>query len=161
MDSWEGLRVSDPAVAARYLQLRSHFHDRLLAQVERHVTEHYQVQPARRIPPTLVAVTRSGFVRSGEGEMWPVVFMTAVDITLALCVQISAERLAILGTMLNGPQRLRHRGWEDWWGWETGLAGAHERFFSLTPTEQDDAMLGWYMAGLEWLAHSGLLPKKS
>ena len=60
MDSWEGLRVSDPAVAARYLQLRSHFHDRLLAQVERHVTEHYQVQPARRIPPTLVAVTRSG-----------------------------------------------------------------------------------------------------
>src|SRR5262245_9315960 len=121
----EALRESDPSVAARYLQLRSHLNDRLLTRVEALIQTRATVTPTRRVTATLVALTRGGFVRADEGELWPVVFLTAVDITLALCVQITQERLSSLGTMLNGPQRLRHRGWEDWWGWETNLASVH------------------------------------
>jgi hypothetical protein len=160
MDTADALRISDAAVVARCLQLRSRFHDGLLTRVIARIEERYQVLPTRRIPATMVALVQSGFVRPGEGELWPVVFLTPVDITLALAVQISAERLAGLGTLLNGPQRLRHRLWEDWWGWETTLGGCHPSFFELPATAQDEAMLAWYTEGLEWLAHSGLLRKK-
>jgi hypothetical protein len=160
MEPSEGLRVSDAAVVGRYLQLRSEFHERLLARVELHIRDVYDVQPTRRITPTLVALTRLGFVRPGEGELWPVVFLTAVDITLALCVQLDADRLASLGTVLKGPQRLRHRHWEDWYGWETDLAGVHPKFFDLAPDKQEDALLGWYADRLDWLANNGLLARK-
>jgi hypothetical protein len=160
MHSFDGLRLSDAGVVARYLYLRSHFHDRLLAQVEALLQDRYRVQPAQRGPGTLVALVRSGFVRPGEGEIWPVVFLTPVDITLALCLEISAARIASLGTMLKGPQRLRHRHWEDWWGWETTLAGVHANFFELSAAAQDEAMKSWYAEGLEWLANSGLLRRK-
>src|SRR5690349_6577287 len=118
MQTSEALRASDAAVVARYLQLRTVLHDRHLARVERLVQERYLVQPSRHIHPTLVAHVRSGFARPGEGELWPVVFLTTVDVSIALCVDLTAERVASLGTMINGPQRLRHRGWENWWGWE-------------------------------------------
>ncbi len=160
MDTADALRPSDPAVVARYLQLRSHFHDRLLAQVEALIRDRYQVQAIQRIHPTLTALARVGFLRPGEGELWPVVFLTPVDVTLALCVQIGEERLAALGTTVNGPQRLRHRHWEDWWGWETNLAGVHARFFELDAAEQEQAMRVWYGEALEWLAHSRLLRRK-
>jgi hypothetical protein len=83
-----------------------------------------------------------------------------VDITLALCVQITGERLAGLGTVLHGPQRLRHRHWEDWWGWETTLTGVHPGFYGLTPEGQEEAILAWFGDRLEWLAHNGLLQRK-
>jgi len=160
MDPADGLRVSDASTVARYLQVRSQFHDRLLARVEQGVGERYLVQPTQRLPATLVTVLRGGFVRPGEGELWPLVFLTPVDVTLALAVHISAERLASLGTMLKGPHRLRHRQWEDWWGWETTLAEVHPRFFELAAAEQEDAMVAWYGDCLEWLAGSGLLRKR-
>jgi hypothetical protein len=156
----EALRESDPAVVARYLLLRTVIHDRLLARVERHVLERYEVQPSRRLPPTLLADLRGGFVRPGEGELWPVVFLTPVDVTVALCVAISAERIASLGTVLRGPQRLRQRGWEDWWGWESPLADLHPRFFELSPLEQEDAVAAWFATGLEWLVGNGLMRRK-
>ena len=87
--------------------------------------------------------------------------VTAVDLTVALCVTISAERVSSLGTMLRGPQRLRHRGWEDWWGWESNLAGLHPQFFDLSPLEQEDAVAAWFAAGLEWLVGSGLLQRRA
>src|SRR5438105_520523 len=121
MQTSEALRESDAAVVARYLQVRSVLNDRHLARVDRLIQERYLVQPSRRIPATLVAHVRGGFLRPGEGELWPVVFLTAVDVSVALCVQLSAERVAGLGTSLNGPQRLRHLHWEDWWGWEKPL----------------------------------------
>jgi hypothetical protein len=161
MEPSEGLRPRDAAVVSRYLQLRSEFHDRLLARVEMLIREKYDVQPMRRLSTSLVALTRLGFVRPGEGELWPVVFLTPVDITLALCVQLTAERLASLGTVLKGPQRLRHRHWEDWWGWETDLAGAHPQLFDLAPDEQENALLAWYAERLEWLANNGLLARKA
>ncbi len=160
MHTSDALQPSDPAVVARYLQLRGAFHDRHLARVERHVLERYEVQPTRRVPQTLLAVVRTGFVRPGEGEMWPVVFLTALDVTVALCVAISAERVASLGTVLRGPQRLRHRGWQDWWGWESTLAGLHERFFDLSPLEQEDAVAAWFATGFDWLVGNGLLFRK-
>jgi hypothetical protein len=159
MDS-EGLRPSDAAVVARYLQVRSQFHDGLLPRVEQLVQERYLVQPTNRLHATLVCALRTGFVRAGEGEVWPVVFLTPVDVTLALCVHISPERLASLGTMLKGPHRLRHRQWEDWWGWETNLEGVHPRFFELPAARQEDAMVAWYADCLDWLAQSGLLRKR-
>lgn len=155
----DGLRVSDAAVVARYLQVRSHFHDRVLARVESHIETRYQVQPTRRLTATLVALVRGGFERPGEGELWPVVFLTPVDVSLALCVQIATERLTSMGTMLNGPQRVRHRQWEDWWGWETPLADVRPNFFDLSAGEQDDAMVAWYVDHLEWLAQSGLMQR--
>jgi hypothetical protein len=153
----DGLRVSDAAVVTRYLQLRSHLHDRVLARVESHVEARYRVQPTRRLAATLVALVRGGFVRPVEGELWPVVFLTPVDVSLALCVQIAPARLTSMGTMLNGPQRMRHRHWEDWWGWEVPLAGVRPGFFDLSAAEQDDAMVAWYVDHLEWLAQSGLM----
>ena len=94
MSSPEELRITDAAVVARYLQLRSHFHDQLLAAVEEKLCAGYDVQPTRRIPATLAALVRNGYYRPCEGEIWPVVFLTPVNITLALCIQLSAERLA-------------------------------------------------------------------
>ena len=160
MDSFEGLRESDPAVVARYLALRGCLHDTVLARVETLLCERYLVEPTRRIPATLTAVARNGFVRPAEGEIWPVVFLTAVDIYPALCIQITPERLTALGTTLNGPQRLRHRHWEDWWGWETRLADLRPRFFELPAAEQLDTLLGWYAECLEWLARNALLTRK-
>jgi hypothetical protein len=154
------LRASDPAVAARYLQLRSLFHNRLLARVEQLVAERYQVQATTRVHPTLVALVRSGFVRPGEGELWPIVFLTAVDVSLVLAVQLSAERVGGLGTSLKGPTRLRHRHWEDWWGWETPLADARPDLYQLTAAEQEEALLAWYAEGLEWLANNGLMRRR-
>ena len=78
----ECLRVSDAAVVARFLQIRALVHDHPLERIERHVAQRYAVEPTRRIPPTLVSHVRAGFVRPGEGELWPVVFMTTVDISL-------------------------------------------------------------------------------
>lgn len=160
MDPSATLRLSDAAVVARYLQLRTLFHDRLLARVEVLAQDRYDVQLTGRIPATLVALVRKGFARPGEGEVWPVCFLTPVDITLALCVQISNERLANLGTVVEGPQRIRHRHWEDWWGWETNLDALHPTFFGLPAAGQEQAVLAWFAAKLEWLAHNGLLRKK-
>lgn len=160
MSSPEKLQPSDPAAVTRYLQVRTLLHDRCLARVERMILERYDVEPTHRLPATLTAEHRGGFVRPDEGEIWPVVFLTAADVFVALCVQISPERVAGLGTQLNGPQRLRHRHWEDWWGWETPLAGVHPRFFDMGAAQQDEAIAVWYARGLEWLANSGLLRRK-
>jgi hypothetical protein len=160
MQSSEALQVSDPAVVGRYLQLRSVLHDRHLARVERMIVERFEVQPTRRIHPTLTADVRSGFVRPGEGEMWPIVFLTAVDVTVALAVQIDDARVAALGTALRGPQPIRHRAWDGWWGWESTLLGLHANFFELPAAEQEDAVAAWFNLGLEWLAHNALLGRK-
>jgi hypothetical protein len=160
MDPGDGFRVSDAAVVARYLQLRGGLIDRLLARVEQLVPERYDVRPTRRVHSTLVAQVRGGFERDGGGEVWPVVFLGAVDITPALCVQITPEQMAGLGTRLNGPARLRHRHWDDWWGWEKPLSSAHPPFFDLPGAEQEEALVAWYVEGLEWLANSGLLRRK-
>jgi hypothetical protein len=159
--SSDELRITDAAVVARYLQLRSHFHDHLLARVEEKLCTSYDVQPTRRLPATLNALVRNGYYRPGEGEIWPVVFLTVVDITLALCIQLSGERLMQLGTVVNGPRPLRHRHWEDWWGWETTLAGIHPRIFSVSPAEQEGLVLGWYSNHMEWLVRNGLMGRKS
>jgi hypothetical protein len=156
----DSLRVSDPSVVARFLQVRSLI-DLHLAKVERLIQERYHVQPTRRIHSTLISHVRGGFVRPGEGELWPVVFMTTIDISVALCIDLTSDRVAGLGTMINGPQRIRHRGWEDWWGWERPLAGLHPDFFDLSAELQEDAVAAWYSSGLEWLAGSGLLQRKS
>jgi hypothetical protein len=161
MESAECLRVSDAAVVARYLQLRSLLHDRHLARVERLIAERYEVNPTRRVHPTLVNDVRGGFVRPDLGELWPVAFLTAVDVSVALCVQIDDEGMAGLGTAVNGPQRIRNRGWEDWWGWDSALAGLHPQFFDLSPVEQEDAIAAWYSTHLEWLVHAGLLQRRS
>jgi hypothetical protein len=161
MQTSECLQVSDPSVVGRYLQLRSILHDRHLARVERLIPERYDVQTTRRIHPTLVADVRTGFVRPGEGEMWPVVFLTAVDVTVALAVQLDDDRVADLGTGLRGPQPIRHRGWESWWGWESPLAALHPQFFDLPAAEQEDAVAAWFSSGLEWLAHNALLHRKT
>jgi hypothetical protein len=157
----ECLRVSDAAVVARFLQIRALVHDHPLARVERHVAERYVVEATRRLPATLVAHVRAGFIRPGEGELWPVVFMTTVDISLALCVELSAERVAGLGTMINGPQRIRHRGWETWWGWERPLGQIQAGFFDLDAASQEDAIVAWFGEGLEWLAGAGLMRRKT
>jgi hypothetical protein len=156
----EGFRITDPVVVARYLQLRSHFHDNLLMRVENLILDRFQVSPSRRIPATLVGLVRLGFTRPGEGELWPVVFLTAVDISLALCVQISTERLGSLGTRVNGPQRIRRRSWEGWWGWENPLPEIRPGFFDLSCQDQDDLMVAWYTEHLEWLAQCSLMRKR-
>ena len=97
---------------------------------------------------------------SGEGELWPVVFLTPVDVTLAVCLRIGPERIASMGTMVNGPQRIRHRHWEDWWGWEAAPGSLRPNFFELDSAAQDDAMVAWYVDHLEWLAHSGLMQRR-
>jgi hypothetical protein len=161
MKTSDALRASDAAVVARYLQLRSVFHERHLARVERLVLDRYAVEPTRRIHPTLVAHVRGGFVRRTEGELWPVVFLTAVDVSMALCIEITPERVASLGTTVNGPQRLRHRGWEDWWGWERPLAALGEGFFDRSAVQQEDAVVAWFGECLEWLAGNGLLLRRA
>jgi hypothetical protein len=161
MKTSDALRESDAAVVARYLQLRSVFHDRHLARVERLVLDRYVVAPTRRIHPTLLAHLRTGFVRPLEGELWPVVFLTAVDVSVALCVELSPERVASLGTTVNGPQRLRHRGWEDWWGWERPLTAMGEGFFDLSAVGQEEAVAAWFGECLEWLAGNGLLRRRA
>lgn len=160
MDSADPLRESDAAVAARYLYLRGHFLDRILTRVEELILARFVVQPTQRLHATVSCLLRNGFVRPGEGELWPMVFLTAVDIHLALCVQISSERLTKMGTMMHGPRRLRHRHWEDWFGWETSPGGVHPQFYTLTATEQDDAMLAWYASHLDWLADASLLARR-
>jgi hypothetical protein len=162
MDPTEVLRESDPSVVARYLQLRSYFHDHLLARVEALLLRNYVAHPTTRLHATLVSLLRLGFIRPGEGELWPVVFLTPVDVTLAVCLHISPERLTSLGTMLNGPQRMRHRNWEDWWGWEAPLPEVHPHLFDLPADQQEAALLSWYAGKFDWLAQSGLLrPKPS
>jgi hypothetical protein len=156
----DAFRSSDAAVVARYLQVRSAIHDRYLTRLERMVQERCLVQPTRRLPATLVTHVRSGFVRPGEGELWPVFFLTAVDISVALCVELSPERVASLGTTLNGPQRLRHRGWEDWWGWEKPLGALHPQFFELSATAQEDTLADWFGEGLAWLLDNGLVRRR-
>jgi hypothetical protein len=160
MPSADSLRASDAAVVARYLQLRTALHDRHLARVEKLIRERYVVQPTRRLHSTLVAAVRGGFERAGEGELWPVVFLNTVDISLGLCVELSPERVAKLGTTVNGPQRMRQRGWEDWHGWERPLGQVQAGFFDLAPQQQEDAVAAWYAEGLEWLAVAGLLRRK-
>jgi hypothetical protein len=160
MLSSDSLRASDPAVIARFLEVRSLLHDAHLPRVERLILDRYLVQPTRRIRSTLVSHVRNGFIRPGEGELWPVVFMTTLDISVALCVKLPDERVASLGTTINGPQRIRQRGWEDWWGWERPLAELHPSFFELSAAQQQDAVAAWFAAGLEWLAGAGLLRRK-
>jgi hypothetical protein len=157
----DSLRVSDAAVVARFLEVRALMHDVHLARVERLILERYIVQPTRRIHSTLISHVRYGFIRPGEGDLWPVVFMTTVDISVALCLELNSERVANLGTTINGPRHIRHRGWEDWWGWERHLADLHPGFFDLSSSLQEDTIANWYTAGLEWLAGAGLLRKKS
>jgi len=160
MQSSDSIRSSDAAVVARYLQLRSQFHDRHLARVERLILDRYLIQTTRRLHSSLVAHVRAGFLRPGEGELWPVIFMTTVDISACLCVELTPDRVASLGTTINGPQRIRHRGWEDWWGWERPLAQVRGDFFDLSPNQQEDAIAGWYGEVLEWLASNGLLRRR-
>jgi hypothetical protein len=160
MSPSEELRISDAAVVARYLQLRGYFLDHLLAHIDERINERYDVQPTRRLPTTLSALVRNGFLRSNEGEMWPVVFLTSVNITLALCIQLTRERLADLGTVTNGPRPIRHRHWEEFWGWETTLVEIHPRIFHLSGPEQENLILNWYNKALDWLARNGLLARK-
>jgi hypothetical protein len=156
----EAILASDLAVACRYLQLRTILHDRHLARVERLVLDRYDVELLRTRHSSFVCSLRNGFVRPGEGEMWPAVLMTMVDISVALFFEVDAERMAAMGTMLRGPHRIRHRGWEDWWGWENSLAELHPHFFDLTAPEQEEAFATWYSVNLEWLAHAGLLRRQ-
>jgi hypothetical protein len=159
MDPTEQLRLTDAAVVARYLQLRGYFQDGLLAQVEERLRTCYSVQPTRRLPTTLAALVRNGFHRPEEGEIWPVVFLTPVNITLALCIQLSVARLAALGTVVNGPRPIRHHHWEDWWGWEASPAEIHPRLFHLMGSEQEELILAWYDKHMEWLARNGLMSR--
>jgi hypothetical protein len=161
MTNPDALRPADAAVVARYLQVRGIFHDQVLARLEQMIPARYEVGLSRRINPTLLAQVRSGFVRPQEGEIWPVIFINAVDIHLALCFQITLERLASLGTVMNGPSRVRHRSWEDWWGWEKKLSEVHPQMFDLPAAEQHEAVVQWFLEGTEWLAHNGLLLRRA
>jgi hypothetical protein len=160
MASPDSLRAADAAAVARYLQVRGVLHDRHLARVERLILERYHVQATRRLHSSFAAHVRTGFVRPGEGELWPVAFTTTVDLSVALCVELSAERVADLGTTLDGPRRIRHRSWEDWWGWEKPLAQLGAGFFDLDANEQEEAVAAWYGERLEWLATGGLIRRR-
>jgi hypothetical protein len=160
MNASDGLREIDDSVVTRYLQIRSFFHERVLGRIGERILEQFAVTPTRRIGATVVALLRNGFVRLDEGELWPVVFLTPVHIAPALCVQISGERLAELGTMLNGPQRIRERHWEDWVGWETPLASLAPTFHNLSHEEQEATILGWYQNHLDWLVNADLLQRR-
>lgn len=160
MDPTEQLQLTDTTVVARYLQLRSLFLDGLFPQIEERIELRYDVQPTRRLSSSLVALVRNGFEHVGDGELWPVVFLTPVNISLALCVQLTGERLAELGTVVNGPRPIRHRLWEEWWGWETTLPELHPRLFQLYGPEQETLILTWYDKNLDWLARNGLMKRK-
>jgi hypothetical protein len=161
LPSADSLRASDVGVVARFLEVRTLLHDRHLARIERLILDRCHVQPCRSIHSTLVALVRTGFLRPGEGELWPVVFMTTIDVSVALCINLTAERVAALGTAINGPQRIRHRGWEDWWGWERPLSALDAAFFTLPAADQESALTRWYADRLDWLAGNGLLLRKS
>lgn len=159
--SSEQLRASDPVVVMRYLRLRNYFQDSLLARVDAHLAERYEVQPTRRVPSALMVLVRNGYQRPGEGEVWPLVFLGPMDVTLGLLIDLSNDRLAALGTVLNGPRPMRHhRHWEDLWGWETPLGEVHPQLFTLDPDGQASALFGWYTSGLEWLVRNGLMKRK-
>jgi hypothetical protein len=159
--SAEQLHETDPAVVARYFRLRTYFHDHLLAEVERQLNARYELQPTRRIPATLTTLVRNGGYRSGEGEIWPIVFLGFAGISLGLFVELSSERLAALGTVVNGPRPMRHhRHWEEMWGWEMPLPSLHPQLFAFPAAAQEATMLGWYNVGLEWLARNGLMKRK-
>jgi hypothetical protein len=160
MASPDTLRAADAAAVARYLQVRGVLHDRHLARVERLILERYHVQPTRRLHSSFAAHVRTGFVRPAEGELWPVAFTTTVDLSVALCVELSAERVADLGTTLDGPRRIRHRSWEDWWGWEKPLAQLGTDFFNLDADEQEEAVAAWFGERLEWLATGRLIRRR-
>jgi hypothetical protein len=160
MDQTEELRLTDAAVIARYLQLRCHLQDHILVPVEERIESRYDVQPTRRQSATLTVLLHNGFLRPDEGEIWPVVFLTPVNITLALCIQLTAEKLAALGTVVNGPRPIRQRHWEDWWGWEATPAEIHPRLFQLMGPEQEELILTWYEKNLDWLARNGLMARK-
>jgi hypothetical protein len=161
MLSSDQLRESDPAVVARYLHLRTYFHDQLLDKVDKLLTSRYELQPTRRIPSSLSTLVRAGYFRPGEGEIWPIVFVNAVDITLALFIQLSNERLAELGTVMNGPRPVRHLHWEEMWGWEVTLSTVHPRLFDLEALAQAEALLNWYTGCTEWLARNSLMKRKA
>jgi hypothetical protein len=157
MSTAEALHPSDAAVVSRFFQVRGIFHDGVLARLEKLVPQRYQVQTTHRLASTFSAQVRVGFVRPGADEIWPVIFMTAIDISVALAVQITSEQLASMGTLLNGPQRLRHRHWDDWLGWEKYLHEIAPRFFEQTAEQQQGLLTAWCLEGFEWLAKSGLL----
>ena len=69
-------------------------------------------------------------------------------------------RLPALRTTVNGPQRIRQRGWEGWWGWEAGLGGVQADFYDLSAATQEEAVEAWFAARLEWLTAGGLLRAK-
>jgi hypothetical protein len=73
---------------------------------------------------------------------------------------MAPERVDQLGTTVNGPQRIRRRQWEGWWGWEVSLGEVHPHFYELSGTDQDDAMVAWYRTHVEWLATNGLLQRQ-
>lgn len=160
MLSADALWASDAAAVGRYLQIRALIHERYLPKVEKLIQSRYLVRSVQGTASTLVSHVRGGFVRPSEGELWPVIFTTMVDISVALCVQLSDERVANLGTMINGPQRVRHRGWEDWWGWERAVGQLHPEFFTLSAALQEDVLSHWYLEGCEWLAGSGLMRRR-
>jgi hypothetical protein len=157
----EAILASDEAVAARYLQLRTIIHDRHLARVERLVLERYDVELVRTRHSSFVCSLRTGFLRPGEGEVWPAVLLTMTEISVALFFEVDAERMAAMGTVLRGPHRVRHRGWEECWGWENTLADVHAHIFDLTAPDQEEALATWFTGNFEWLAHAGLLKRKA
>ncbi len=157
----DGLKAGDPGVVARYLQIRGYFYDQVLAEVEKALVASYVVVAVRRIPPTLPVLVRQGFLRPGDGEIWPVVFLSPRGVSVAVCAQISSTRLAALGTTVNGPQRIRQKTWEGWWGWETRLGDVSPGFFELAGAEQDQALSGWYERRFEWLATNGLMRRRT
>jgi hypothetical protein len=154
----ETLRPSDEGVVARYLQIRSLFHDGLLGRLERLIPQRYQAALIRQSASTLVAQVRGGFARPNGCEIWPVVFLTPVEVRIALCLQITSEELGRLGTVLNGPYRIRQRNWEDWWGWEKPLSEVPD-FFDAPGDQQQELLVGWCLECLEWLANNGLLQR--
>jgi hypothetical protein len=160
MHSPDALRASDAAVVARFLQLRSLLHDRHLGRVERLILERFVVQSSKHIPSTFAAHVRTSFIRPGEGDLCPVIFTTTVDLSLALCIELSPQRVADLGTTLNGPRRIRHRGWEDWWGWEKPLSQL-SGFYDLDAAAQEEAIASWFAEPLDWMADNGLLRRRS
>lgn len=161
MFATEQLYESDPAAVARYLHLRSYFHDRLLMEVDKQMRTQYELQPTRRVPATMTTLVINGYFRPGEGEIWPLVLLGVVDITLGLFIQMGSDRLASLGTVVNGPRPVKHRHWEEMWGWETSLGSVHPQLYRLAPADQEAALLSWYRIGLEWLARNGLMKRKT
>src|SRR5260370_41364512 len=102
MPTTDELRAGDPVVVARFLQIRTVL-DRHMARVERLVLDQYDGAPTRRLTAPLPTHLRSGFVRPGQGELWPGVFLAAVDLTPALVGGSSPERVADIRPPIHGP----------------------------------------------------------